>query len=212
LHANIAEKLQTEVTDALTGDVVGSVAVPPAMGVGLGGKGRRVLVAREGRVITEATGIAEIANFGGGSAKSTGPALATALLRGAGIPAPCRAQVAGAHMIFHGLGTAGGLLLAKVFQRSGLDVVHAGRFAVLLEEEPEAWPLPEGLETALGLSYSGIGHDLEMGAWHDLLPHEEQRAAVAAQCPLDAVRALLSTPPPVVATADPELWEEAAWA
>ncbi len=212
LHANITSAAEIAVTDALTGVVIGSVSVVTESGLGLGGKGRRVLQNQGERIITEASKTAELGAFGGGSMKPTVRALASELLRGADIPFPVQTAVSGHVAYFHALGTAGGNLVGEVLKRAGFEVVRAGRFAVIVTEACDDWPPPTSVERALASKSGAIGRALDLGAWHALLPPNEQHDAVAARCEVDAVRDFFRTPPAVTVATDAELWTEAAWA
>ncbi|MFZ5479358.1 MAG: DEAD/DEAH box helicase [Myxococcota bacterium] len=211
LHANLADRAEVTVTDALTGDVVGKVEAAEG-GLGLGGRGRRVVSVTDERLVTEGADTWDIARFGSGGVKPTGPALARALLEGAGIPTPTCVRAAGHVTFFHGLGTAGGALLGEVFARAKVPVVRAGRFAVLLEEDTGVWPGPEAVRAAVRSAHAKIARSLDLGAWHGHLPPEEQQRAVAARCDVEAVAAALATRPPEHVPDDPGLCEEAAWA
>jgi len=151
-------------------------------------------------------------NFGGGSPFVLPAALATAFLEGAGIPAPCRARLDDRRVLFHGLGSAGGALLAGAFAQVGAAVRRTGRFAHVLGPT-DRWPPPRTAEQALDRRHRSLAQGLAMGAYHGDLPLVEQREAVAALSEIDRVGALLDRgPPPEADVADADLWEEAAWA
>lgn len=214
LHANLADKVGTVLHDGLTGDELGTVTTLDSSSVGLGGRARRVLFADEGRVVTGATpGADSLARFSGGLGPSLHASLATALLRGAGIPAPCRARTGGTWVLYHGLGGAGGELLGVAMKGCGFKVKKRGRLAIVLEGEwPERWPVREAIRTALARRFRGLGRRLEMGAFHAVLPDDEQIEAVAAAAEIDRVEALVAAGTPVtVDCTDEELWLEAAF-
>lgn len=214
LHANLAERKEVAIHDALTGDTLGHVTRVDAEAVGLGGRGRRSLHQDGERVVVTPDDTAELARFGGGASTPVSAALATAWLRGAGIPCPCRAKVLGKNVLFHGLGTAGGMLLAFALKRSGYKIDHKSRLAVILDGEwPESWPTAAAARTALGHLHRGLGRKLQMGAFHPMLPEDERLAAVGALAELPILEAFLRVGvPPEVQVDDEELWEDAAYA
>lgn len=211
-HANIGASAGVLVHDAMTGEAVGEVEALDGGSFALGGRSRQVVLTEGRRAVTASGGAGGIARFARGARAPVGAAFATAILRDAGIPAPCRARVAGEPWVFHGLGTAGGELLAAALRRAKVKLGHVGRLAVQLTEAwPERWPTAEAADTALGLRHRKLGRLLAMGAWHAHLPDAEQKAAVAPFVELEKVRALLAAgPPPLVECEDPELWIEAA--
>ncbi len=208
LHANLSEKTVVQVSDAMTGDVIGEVANLEGLGLGLSGRGRSVLASDDARVVTRASGTAELARFGGGARPPVSAPLARCLLEAADIPAPSKAW-RDPCAIFHGLGSAGGALLGAVFKLQGAKLVRAGPLAVLLREPPEIWPGPASVDQGLQRHHAGMAAALGMGAFHGQLPEEEQRAAVAAAVDAQALRELLLRGPPDKATS-PYI-EDAAW-
>lgn len=222
IHGNLGVRESVSVVDGMTGETVGEVAAGSEDRVSLGARGRRVLIQGEGRVVTEAGRGVGMPSFGGGAAHPVSGALARALLFRVGVRPPCRVLLDGGETVFHGLGTAGGLLLARVFQRSKLKVRHAGPLALVLEGAPltgatpsvatERWPVPGRVGTALDLHHAGLARKLGMGALHGALPDTEQRQAVALHCGAAHVEQLLAAGlPPLVEPTDAALWDEAAW-
>ena len=210
LHANIDSAAEVAVTDALTGDVVGSVATVSNTELGLGGKGRRIVQNQGERVVTEADSTAALGSFGGGAMKPTNRLLASAFLVGAGIAFPSRVILGGRIVYFHGLGTAAGALVGEVLKRAGYEVVRAGRFAAVVARAAD-WPGVDTVGKAMATRSAAIGRVLDLGAWHHLLPPGEQAAAVAARCEIEAVKEFFGREPDAVLAADQDVWEEAGW-
>ena len=135
--------------------------------------------------------------------------MARALLGAIGVAAPCRVELPIGRVLFHGLGTAGGAVLAGCWPKGSLR--SAGPLAMVFAEWPALWPDPTAATASLGRLHRSIGRSLGMGAFHAVLPEEEQLAAVRGLCEMDRVEALVRAGMPALAPADqPELWGEAA--
>ncbi|NOY26288.1 MAG: hypothetical protein GXP62_10490, partial [Oligoflexia bacterium] len=221
-HTNLGLRRTIAVVDSVTGQTVGQVAQNSVGSVSLDGRGRRVLLTDTDRVVTESGQGGGLATFGGGSAPAMHAALARALLFRVGLKPPCRARLAGGETIFHGLGTAGGLLLAKVIQGPKRKVRHAGPLAVVLDAAPYAdatdsqaaqrWPVPARVQVVLDLHHAGLARKLGLGALHGSLPEAEQRRAVQDHCGASLVEACLAAGlPPLVEGGECALWDAAAW-
>lgn len=195
LHANLDARDEQEVRDFLTGDPVASVAHLEGDQIQVGGRGRRVLREDGPILVTRSDDTAALASFGGGPRPPVSRALSEEILRALAIPIPCLAWARG-HALFHGLGSAGGALLAATFRCAGAPPVHAGPLALRLFELPEVWPGPDLVDRALGEHHRGMARALGMGAWHPHLPELEQARAVGEVVDLDAVRAFVAAGPP----------------
>ena len=217
LHANIPEQYELQVTDALTGDEVGRVG-RPGRKLALGGKGREQLRRDGQRVVTRAKREEAPSKFTPTRPAAMPSALATALLEGAGIPVPCRARVGEHELLFHGLGTAGGVLLAEALTHGGFfkgfecSLVSTGRLALLVSGrlDPKRWPNPECVDAALDAVHDDLSRLLQMGPFHRDLPTAERRAVVAelseSKMVSDFVKRGLPEP---VACYDEALWSGA---
>jgi len=190
-HANLEPKDEVEVRDYLTGDAVGSVTQLEGPALQVGGRNRQVLREEGGIAVTRSGGGLAIASFGGGPRPAMSRDMAMAILADLEIPVPSRTFASG-HVLFHGLGTAGGALLAGVFKKTHTPVHHVGPLAVILFEMPVDWPSPEPVERALGEAHDGMARALGMGAWHGLLAENERKAAVRQMAEVDAVKAFLA--------------------
>jgi ATP-dependent Lhr-like helicase len=209
LHANLSQQVDVAVFDALTGEEVGRVATPEGPTVQLGGRGRRALRAEQARVVTESADTSAEARFAPSPAAAVPGVMARALLGAIGVAAPCRVELPIGRVLFHGLGTAGGAVLAGCWPKGSLR--SAGPLAVVFAEWPAQWPDPTAATASLGRLHRSIGRSLGMGAFHAALPEEEQLAAVRGLCEMDRVEALVRAGMPALAPADqPELWGEAA--
>jgi ATP-dependent Lhr-like helicase len=222
VHANLGARRMVTVVDGVTGDAVGEVAPGSEDRVSDGARGRRALHSEEGRVVTEAGRGLGLPSFGGGAKAPMHAALARALLHRAGVPAPCRARLDGGETVFHGLGSAGGALLARTLRSRKVKVRHAGPLAVVVDGAPfsdgtpamaaDRWPAPSRVALTLDLHHPGLARDLGLGAFHGALPEDEQRRAVAEHSGAARVEALLALGlPPAVEPTDPALWDQAAW-
>lgn len=209
LHANLAAAPGVAVVDSLTGEEVGRVATGDGADLQLGGRGRRSLHATAGRIVTENASSVTEARFNPSPPAPVPGAMAGAILRHLGIPAPCRADLPTGRALFHGLGTAGGAVLAGCWPKG--VVQRAGPLAVVFNEWPEGWPEPPAAAAAIARLHRSIGRLLAMGAFHAALPEEERGAAVGALCELAGVEALLRTGPPSLhQTGELEVWAQAA--
>ena len=222
VHANLGARRMVSVVDGVTGEAVGEVAAGSEDRVSVGARGRRVLKSEEGRVVTEAGPGLGLPSFDGGAKAPMHAALARALLFRAGIPVPCRARLDGGETVFHGLGSAGGALLARTLRGRKVKIRHAGPLAVVVDGAPfsdgtpamaaDRWPPPSRVALTLERHHPGLARDLGLGAFHGALPDEEQRRAVALHSGGARVEALLALGlPPQVTPADPALWDQAAW-
>ncbi|MFH1469883.1 MAG: DEAD/DEAH box helicase [Pseudomonadota bacterium] len=217
LHANLAEDRSLEVRDALTGDHIGHICTVDTEAVGLAGRARRVLAVEGGRVLTAPADSPELATFGRGSRALVSAALAARLVVSLGLRPPV--LVRGRHLaLLHGLGSAGGALLGRVFRHAGMKPGFAGPLALILpaefalapEGEPLPWPGPERVPPALRRYHRSLGRRLALGRFHRDLPEEEQILAVEAASGVAAVASCLAACPPPVVEAD-DLLEEALW-
>jgi len=198
LHANIPDCFELQVTDALTGDEVGRVG-RAGRELALGGKGRQQLRRDGRRVVTRARREPAGTRFTAGPPAATSPAMARALLEGAGIPAPCRVRAGSSEVLFHGLGTAGGRVLAEALRQAGAfqggrcSLVSAGRLALAVEGTlPEhGWPRGTATAEALDAIHDELARLLQMGPHHADLPEDERRLAVEAGAGSDDLRLLL---------------------
>jgi ATP-dependent Lhr-like helicase len=198
-HANIGEKGGIPVFDSMTGDEVGRVS-KIAKHMALGGKGRQALHASDNRVVTTALRNPGKSQFDASKAFSVPSALATGLLKGVGVPVPCRVHHLGEDLLFHGLGTAGGQLLAAaltyggLFQRGCTKLRKAGRMSLAIEGqlEPQRWPDPSCVKAALQVEFECLGRSLELGSHHTRLAPDEQREVVAQLCEQSAVEAFIA--------------------
>jgi ATP-dependent helicase Lhr and Lhr-like helicase len=199
LHANIPERFELQVTDALTGDEVGRVG-RPGRELALGGKGRQQLRREGRRVVTRASNEPASARFRAGPPAATPPSMARALLEGAGIPVPCRVKQGRTEVLFHGLGTAGGPVLAEALRQAGAfrtgtcSLLSAGRLALVVEGElpPDRWPDREATAEALAAIHDELAGRLQMGPHHANLPPDERRQAVEEVAEVDVVQELLA--------------------
>ena len=191
LHANLESRRLVDVRDALTGDSIGEVAQAAGGGIGLSGQGRRVITLEDGRAVTAVDGSGGLADFGAGARAPTSRALAESLLQALEIPRPSQAVVARGIGLYHGLGTAGGALLAGALKVARARVVRSGPLALVLADLPAAWPGAAAVSRALSRFHSGMARALAMGAYHRQLPEDEQRAAVAALAEQAAVAQFL---------------------
>lgn len=212
LHGNLAERSDVAVVDSLTGEEVGRVLTADGGSIRLAGLGRRAFHTDGRRVVTESNARPGVAQFDPSPKAAVPAAMARALLAGIGVPAPCRAELRTGRTLFHGLGTAGGALLAGCFPKKA--VRSAGPLALVFEGEwPSKWPEPAAVTDALGRLHRSIARSLAMGVHHGTLPEEEQVAAVGALSEIGLVEALVAAGmPEIVEAEDPELWGEAgAW-
>lgn len=192
LHANLADRPGVEIRDSMTGEAVGTVLAPDGASVQLGGRGRHILRSDDRAVPTAAAEGAELASFTTSRGRPpVSRALALHLLGAWGVPVPSH-LFAGGPVLVHGLGSAGAALLDVVLRDARVKVRRMGPLAVVLRDWPRAWPGPSSVEPSLAKHHAGIGAQLELGAWHHLLPEQEQREAVRAAAPVDAVMALLA--------------------
>lgn len=215
LHANLAQQTDVSVFDALTGEEVGRVATVEGSELQLGGKGRRPLHVQEAgravaaRVVTESTDAPSNARFASSPPAAVSAAMARELLTAIGVAAPCCVELPIGRVLFHGLGTAGGAVLAGCWPK--LTLRAAGPLAVVFGDWPAAWPEATAVAASLGRLHRSIGRSLGMGAFHGALPEQEQVVAVGALCELARVEALLRAGlPGMVAALEPDLWGEAA--
>lgn len=209
LHANLDGQAGVAIVDALTGEEVGRVARAEAADLQLGGLGRRSLHVSAARVVTENTKAATGARFDPAPAAPVTASMAGALLQHLGIPAPCRVELPTGRALFHGLGTAGGAVLAGCWPKHAVQ--SYGPLAVVFAEWPEGWPEPTAAAAAVARLHRSIGRLLAMGAFHSALPEDERVAAVGALCELARVEAVLrGGAPPTHAADDVELWGQAA--
>ena len=209
-HANLPELNGISVIDSLTGDTLGTVATGSGA-VPMGGQGRDILFSSPDRLVTR-PGVGEgSARFAASGRLGRGAALSRALLQSLGLPLPSWCSLGGKAALFHGLGSAGGALLAACL-RPTEEVVRAGAGALVLKRppRPEGWPGPAAVRVALEEGLAGFAAELPLGPFFAALPWAEKLAVVGGLSGAEAVRALLSGPPP--AEIDPEpIHEEAAW-
>ena len=199
LHANIPEQVELQVTDVLTGDDLGSIGWSGRK-LALGGKGREQLRRDGWRVVTRARREEAPSRFAATRPAAMPAALATALLEGAGIPVPCRMKIDDHELLFHGLGTAGGMLLAAALGRGGLfggtecALAAVGRLALIVEGEMSRrrWPGPECVDRAMEEIHDELAGVLQMGPYHEFLPETERREAVEVLVEIDRIRSLVS--------------------
>lgn len=160
-------------------------------------------------MVTESSDAPSEARFAPSPAAAVPTAMARALLSAIGVAVPSRVELPIGRVLFHGLGTAGGAVLAGCWPKNTLR--SAGPLAVVFAEWPTKWPEPTVAAGSLGRNHRSIGRSLGMGAFHNALPEEEQVTAVGALCEMDKVEALLRAGMPVLAgTEEPDLWGEAA--
>ncbi|MSP55866.1 MAG: DEAD/DEAH box helicase [Myxococcales bacterium] len=208
LHANLSQQTDVAVFDSLTGDEVGRVASADGAHLGLGGRQRRVFHASGERIVTEGARSDGAATFTPLPPAAIPGALAQALLAAIGIPEATRCELPG-RVLFHGLGTAGGAVLAGCWP-SGL-LSHAGPLAIAFRGDWPPWPGPDAARSAVARLHRSIGRTLGMGAYHGVLPEDERVAAVASLCELDRVDRLLRAGMPEIVAAGgrEDLWREA---
>lgn len=229
LHGNLATQSAVEVFDSLTGEQVGQIAAnegpdtPAVAGdLQLGGRGRRALHAGSGRIVTEGIADAPEARFDPNPAAPVSAAMARAILERVGIPLPCRVELPEGRVLFHGLGTAGGTVLAGCWPKKSLRA--AGPLSVVFAEWPTVLPTPVDVANTVVRIHLSLARTLAMGAFHAFLPEAEQIAAVAALCEIQHVHTLLIGGMPALtsvaatfptlttehAAAKTELWTQAA--
>jgi ATP-dependent helicase Lhr and Lhr-like helicase len=208
LHANLKDQGGVTVRDALTGETLGMVAEADTPSLSIAGRGRQVLRASDGNVVTRAFGSASLARFTPGGRPSTAGPLSRKILEEVGISVPSRTCLDGA-VLFHGLGTGGGRLLGKAFEVAGVEVWRAGPLAVILGALPAIWPGPDAADQALKRYHAQLARTLDLGAFHHDLPIDEQRKATAEATDLAGVKAFLTAGEPPLSVHPFE--EDAAW-
>ncbi len=213
LHSNFSPDRSIPVIDRLTGDEVGRMA--PGEGPGredirLGGRGRRFVGEREGRILTDLGGRDQKARFLSRPGPFTSLAFARALAErlGAGKETLLQARGRAGWILVHGLGSAGGDLLAWLLARAlgRSEVGEPTAFTLPLKGPLEKLPLPGAKEIALFVRdrEQRLTAHLGMGPYQVHLPTELRRRAVQAAANLDGLarflaRASLETlpgPPP----------------
>lgn len=217
LHVNLAEGPQTEVVDALTGQVLARVDEVEA-GASLGGRAVRTLADQGERVVVQAGGGGGSSRFGGRSGPRWRPGLSRLALQGLGLPwrARCRDED-GATLVVHGLGDAGAFALARVLCRAGVcspgQVRSKGPFGLVLRGLPDwsRWPDPRAVDAFLDDEAEGLGEALGLGPFHPFLPLDEQRRVVAGAVHAEGLRAWLAGAPPEVVDLPAEGRAAARW-
>jgi len=212
-HANIGDQALITVVDALTQDVVGHIEQDDGA-VALGGQSRI-------RIKTEANRIVTTGHDGGATPtfrsapRNMSTSLATAYLDDAGIPVPCVVRFGSDDVLFHGLGDAGGLLLATALNASGLfrgqraTLAKVGTYGIGIRGKlPESrWPTSVDLNAAVKAVHKKLARRLSPGRFHKFLPTELQIETVGGLCDLDAVQRLVAAGPPVrIHPKDPTLF------
>jgi hypothetical protein len=212
LHGNMDRSTGVSVVDQLTGEEIGQVQGLEGVDVSLGGRGRRAIFSDKHRVVTESSLGENPAVFASSAPAPVSARMARSLLGGCGVPVPCRTELNGAKVLFHGLGTAGGAALAGCWPKAELETV--GPLAIRFRANWPAWPATEKIAGSIARNHRSIGRSLSMGAFHPMLPEEEQLAAVRDLCETRTVEDLVrSGVPAEVVAAHEELWTQAAdWA
>ncbi|MCB9777897.1 MAG: DEAD/DEAH box helicase [Alphaproteobacteria bacterium] len=223
VHANIGGGETASVVDGLTGEEVGRVDAAQPEGLSMAGTDRSVLLREEGRIVTRAGTGDLLPSFTGGQGPVMGPTQARALLAAAGIPVPCRARLDGGETVFHGLGTAGGRILARALRERGSSIRRAGPLAVVLRGAPfdgttdllarQRWPAAADVQVAFDDLRPALAQRLGLGPLHAVLPAAVREPAEAAHARVSAVeRFVMAGLPPLVDPEDWGLWDAAAWA
>jgi ATP-dependent Lhr-like helicase len=213
LHGNIDSPREVDVVDRLTGEVVGRIAggpEPPELR--LGGRGRRLVVARAGQVLTDSVGGGGAARFAAHGVPPVSFALARAVTAALGL-APGEvawARTEAGCLVLHGLGTAGALLLGQlVAERLGKRrVLRVTPFTLLLSRAPGALPRPDPAQVTrvLGAREGRLARLCAMGPYHRHLPSGMRRAAVRAAADLDHIAAFLAGAGMREVAPAPRLW------
>ena len=210
LHANLEEKPSIKVIDAVTREVVGTVA-DPASRLALGAVSRIRIGGDARHIITRARPGAEAPRFRSTGAVLASASQATAFLRRGGIAVGRRYQLGRLQVLVHGLGDAGGALLAEVLRRSmrrhACRLVRTNGYLLAFEGilDGVPWPNPQAVEATLRAHHGVLASRLPLGRFHAALPVDEQVAIVAAFCEADAVRCVVVDGLPDLSTNTPAL-------
>lgn len=191
LHANLDEVRDLAVVDRMTGDVVGRVHAADARRIELGGRDRRIAKAGGERILTDAGRGASAARFRPSAAPGVSVALAREVVRSLGVDegALAVAELGGAHLLVHGLGSRGGDFLAELCSRQGTPVVESGPYVLTLARRLEELPgVREGdVERFLSARGAALARSLALGPWERAVPREVHRRTIRALSEVDTV-------------------------
>ncbi len=198
LHAAFQASPEKNVVDRMTGEVIGQAALGgESPRLSLGGRGRRVVLEDRDRILVDAWSGARPAKF----ATHGYPSLPFCTARGIaahlgiGDEEIVQAPTAAGTVLLHGLGTAGGLLLADALTSllGRGSVREVGALAVLLPEPLPALPAitPEEVADFVTRCEPVLAMGSAMGRFHAVLPKELRARAVRAATALDDAAAFL---------------------
>ena len=215
LHGNIQSLEGVDVVDRLTGDVVGAIARgPEPSALRLGGRGRQAVAERGRAILTDVIA-------GGGPARFIPrgiPPVSFALARAvasefsAGEREVIEGCIGNAHVVLHGLGTAGGTLfahlVAEVLGKARLQRVTPFTLVLSapLAELPR--PGPEAVARVVAERERRLAALCGMGPYHRHLPVELRRTALARAADLDGVARFLTQAALTTAPAAQPVWLE----
>jgi ATP-dependent Lhr-like helicase len=199
LHSNIQDDLTDDVVDRLTGEIIGKVEAADHMDFDLGGGGRKPILHRQGRLLTDATRPGGIAVFAprGSPCCSLDQGRAVVERSGVGKDEIGWLPSETSTIILHGLGTVGSLFLTKALgETHGQGYVesaspYALRVVGRLTELPER--TPAAIESFAKKWSKKLAKLCGMGPWHRQLPESLQARAVRRAADLARLGKFLET-------------------
>lgn len=195
LHSNIADSVDTEVVDRLTGDVIGVVDLTPGERVTIGGSERQIVRSTDERLLTDATRDAKPAQFRPRGRPWVQFVLARAVVESLGVPRDrlLLRPGPGHWILIHGLGTVGALLLAD---RLGVPRDNVTPYTAKLPTRP-ATSLTTPSEDAAGRFVTSnliaLERILGAGPYRKQVPLELRASTTRRACDIDSILEFLRT-------------------